>query len=227
MTTSSDRPRVASTVALTLLEVMREQDRPAEILESENPSVTMPRRLGLSEVVGRRITLYREGARKGVRISDNEFGDLVRLVIRRPDSPEIFFQAGELLGESRVRRPMRFLPKRLLYALARRRVRRKLRALFGRRIGGFDTGSFTLEGRTLPFIQNDPGGDACELVTGLCQTMLDRSLREKFLVMHTACESRKDALCRWSLHEVQPTVLGGVPKSHTGGASAQGSEEEE
>lgn len=227
MTPTTDRPRVASAVALTLLEVIREQDRPTEILESEDPSVTMPRKLGLSDVVERQINQYRGEARKGARITDVEFGDLIRLVIRRPDSPEVFFQAGEMLGELRVRRPRRFLPRGLLYALARRRVKKKLKALFGRRIGGFAAGAFILEGRTLPFIQHDPGGDACELVTGLCQTLLARSLHGNVLVMHTACESRKDALCRWSLHETEPTVLGGLPSSRRSAEDDRPDEEEE
>lgn len=222
-----DRPRVASAVALTLLEVIREQDRPTEILESEDPSVTMPRKLGLSDVVERQIRQYREESRKGARITDAEFRDLVRLVIRRPDSPEVFFQTGELLGELRVRRPRRFLPHGFLYVLARRRVKNKLKTLFGRRIGGFAAGAFTLEGRTLPFIQNDPGGDACELVTGLCQTMLARSLRGKVVVTHSACESRKDALCRWSVHEAEPTVIGGLPGSSPGADEDAGADEEE
>jgi hypothetical protein len=225
MTLSSNRPRVSSAVALTLLEVIREQDRPTEILESEDPSVTMPRKLGLSDVVERQIRQYREESKKGARISDNEFGDLIRLVIRRPDSPEVFFQTGELLGGATGRR-RRLVPKRLLYALARRAVRRKLKALFGRRLGGFGAGPFTLEGRSLPFIQNDPGGDACELITGLCQAMLDRSLRGRVFVMHTACESRKDSLCRWTMHESEPTVVGGLPGPAKPSSSPDGEEEE-
>jgi hypothetical protein len=219
MTSSYDRPRVSSAVALTLLEVIREQDRPTEILESEDPSVTMPRKLGLSDVVERQIRQYREEARKGARITSGEFGDLIRLVIRRPDSPEVFFQTGEMLGGSNGRRSRRMLPRRMLYALARRRVRRRLKALFGRRIGGFGAGPFTLEGRSLPFIQNDPGGDACELITGLCQALLDRSLSGKVFVMHRACESRGDALCRWTMHEAEPTVVGGLPKPRARGES--------
>jgi hypothetical protein len=227
MTPSFDRPRVASAVALTLLEVIRDQDRPTEILDSEDPSVTMPRKLGLSDVVERQIKQYREESRKGGRVTDEEFGDLIRLVIRRPDSPEVFFQTGEMLGGSSARRPRRVFPRRVLYALARRRVKRRLMALFGRRIGGFGAGPFTLEGRSLLFIQNDPGGEACELITGMCQALLDRSLPGKIFVMHTACESRKDALCRWTMHEAEPTVVGGLPDTFSSEPDTFGSEEEE
>ena len=207
MTPASERPRIAAAVALTLLEVIRDQDRPTEILESENPSETMPRKLGLSDVVERQIRNYREEARKGARITDSEFGDLVRLVIRRPDSQEVFFQAGELLAGVNGKRASRFMPRGINHWLARRRVGKRMKALFGRRLGGFGSGPFTLEGKSLPFIQNDPGGDACALVTGLCQAMLDRYLREKVLVVHNACESGSDRLCRWVMVEEQPTAV--------------------
>jgi len=208
MTPTPERPRIAAAVALTLLEVIRDQDRPAEILESENPSETMPRKLGLSEVVERQIRNYREEARKGARITDSEFGDLVRLVIRRPDSQEVFFQAGELLAGVNGKRASRFLPRAINHWLARRRVGRRMKALFGRRLGGFGAGPFTLEGKSLPFIQHDPGGDACALVTGLCQALLDRYLRVKVLVVHNACEcGPSDRLCRWVMVEEDPVAV--------------------
>ena len=88
--------RISAVVALTLLEVIRQQDLPTEVLESEDPSHTMPRRLGLSDVIDMQIRRYREEARKKQRISDEEFRDLVRLVIRRPDSEEVFFHSGSI-----------------------------------------------------------------------------------------------------------------------------------
>jgi len=187
-------------VALTLLDVLRRQDRPAEVLESENTTVTLPRRLGLSDAVDAQIRRYREEARRGGRISDDEVKDLVRLVIRRPDSEEVFFRAGRLLaGEETAQAGWRkALPTGVAYALARRAAGRRLRRLFGRRLGGFAPGPFTMEGRALVFIQSDPGGDACHLVSGLCQSILDRYVGGA-QVVHSLCESRKDPLCRWTV----------------------------
>ena len=187
-------------VGLTLLEVLRRQDLPSEILESEDPSVTMPRRLGLSDVVERQIRRYREEVRRGRRIADEEILDLMRLVVRRPDSEEVFFQAGQLLAGNREEmRPRRTLPRPLAYALARRAVKRRLKKLFGRRLGGFAPGPFTMEGRALIFIQGDPGGDACLFLSGFCQGILDRYLAGEARIVHSLCESRKDALCRWTV----------------------------
>lgn len=196
----SARPRVAAVVALTLLEVLRRQDIPNEVLESEDTAVTLPRRLGLSEVVDQQIRRYREETRRGRRITDAELKDLVRLVIRRPDSEEVFFRAGkQLAGEAGSSAGWRrALPAALGYALARRAARRRLRALFGRRIGGFAPGPFTVEGRTMVFIQGDPGGDACQFLSGFCQAVLDRYVTGA-RVVHSLCESRKDPLCRWTV----------------------------
>ena len=191
-------------MALTLFEVIRHQDSPDEVLEEEDPSVTMPRKLGLSEVVEARIRHAREDVKRGLRISDDEFRDLVHLVIRRPDSEEVFRLIGVRLsgGTSvRPRKRWRVLPSRLRYAVARRAVMRSLKSLFGRRVGGFAPGRFTMEGRSLLFIQSDPGGDACALVSGFCGPVLQRTIGIRASVSHVACESRGDPVCRWELSE--------------------------
>jgi len=198
---------VKALVALRLLEVMRDQDIPPELLEEEDTTVTLPRRLGLSDVVGRQIRSFREDVRKGVRLTDPEIQDLFRLVIRRPDAEEIFFRVGQCLAGDQGGAWRRVLPRGIALALARTRVRRRLNALFGRRVGGFGRGSFSMEGRSLPFIEADPGGDACALVAGLCQTGMEQATGRRARVTHTLCQSRGDALCRW-----EGELLDGAPE---------------
>jgi hypothetical protein len=189
---------VRAIVALRLLEAMHDQDLPGEILEGDAPTVTMPRRLGLSDVVDRQIRAYRSDVRRGVRLTDGEISDLFRLVIRRPDSEEIFFRVGQMLaGEEGRGGWTRLAPRQVARAVARSRVRRRLRRLFGRRMGGSVRGRFAIEGRSLLFIEADPGGDACALVSGLCQAILERTAGHPARVQHTLCQSRNDALCRW------------------------------
>lgn len=191
--------RVAAVVGLALLEVIRARDLPAEILDAEDPSQTMPRRLGLSEAVNLQIRRLREEVRKRRKITDDEARDLVRLVLRRPDSEEVFFQAGETLAGKDVPWPFlgRLYPRRVRIALARRQIRRRVRALFGRMVGGFAKGSFVLEARGHFLLEMDPGGDACALLTGLSSTVLSRYLGEPVEVRHHFCQARKDELCRW------------------------------
>jgi hypothetical protein len=192
--------RIASVVALTLLEVIKSHDIPSETLESEDTTITMPRRLGLSDVIERQIRRYRDEVKRKERISDDEYRDLVRLVIRRPDSEEVFFHAGSILaGDDRTSGWRRGLPRSLGYGLARRQTRRGLVKLFGRRIGGFGAGPFVLEARAHLFIEHDPGGDACQFLTGFCQSVLQRYCGSRTRVAHSLCEARKDALCRWTV----------------------------
>src|SRR5690606_32248752 len=147
-----------------------------------------------SDVIDRQIRRYREEVKRGDRITDDEMRDLVRLVIRRPDSEEVFFQAGSILaGDDRPPGWHRSLPRAMGYALARRRARRRLAKLFGRRVGGFAAGPFTLEARAHLFIEADPGGDACFFLTGFTQTVLQRYCGRSARVSHTACECRRDA----------------------------------
>jgi hypothetical protein len=197
------KARVAPVVGLVLLEVIRVRDLPSEILDSEDPARTMPRRLGLSDIVDQQIRRFREEVRRRERMSDQEARDLFHLVLRRPDSEEVFHQAGELLaGRDRSRSGLyRFYPRRVLHALARRNVDRRLRNLFGRPVGGFSHGPFTLEARNHFFLDLDPGGDACALVSGFSQAVLSRILRDPSRVVHSACRARKDEVCRWSILE--------------------------
>ncbi len=188
-------------MALALLEVIRTRDLPTEVLASEDPTQTMPRRLGLSEAVEHQIRRYREEVRHRGRISDDQARDLFRLVLRRPDAEEVFYQVGELLAGKDVpgKGVKRFYPRKALLALARRQVRRRLRSLFGRELGGFAHGPFTLEARGHFLLDMDPGGDACALVAGLSATILSRYLRRPVGVSHASCQALKGELCRWTV----------------------------
>ena len=202
---SGGRRRIAPLVALALMERIRVQDSPTEVFEEENTSVTMPRRFGLSEVVLQQIHRLEQDVKRKRNLTDGEMGALFRLVIRRPDSAKIFFAVGEeLAARSTPRTRLQGLvPARLEYGLARRRTRKALRSLFGRRLGGFAPELFALEGRSLLFIRSDPGGDVCELLTGFCQQAIRNVTGGNERVVHDLCEGRKDSVCRWSMAQIQ------------------------
>lgn len=198
LTDSIPPRRVQAIVGLRLLEMIRDQDLPAEILDAEDPTQTMPRRLGLSDVVDRQIRTYQKDVKKGVRLADSEVMDLFRLVIRRPDGDEVFYGAGRLLASmDRPSQWTRIMPQRIQYALARGRVKRRLKRLFGRRLGGFGRGPFTVEGRGLVFIESDPGGEACAFLSGFCQEILEHTGGGAVQVKHSLCQGRGDEQCRW------------------------------
>jgi len=200
-------------VALRLLEVMRDRDLPGEILEDEDPTQTMPRRFGLSDVVERQIRTYRDDVRRRVKLTDGEINDLMRFVIRRPDGPHIFHQVGRLLVSAEGRRPgwLRLAPEGLKYRFARRQADKRLRKLFGRQVGGFGRGPFVVEGRALLFVESDPGGDACHLLSGFFEEVLGLTFRGTARVEHTRCQARGDDLCRWEGTLVQPPVSVAIP----------------
>ena len=198
LTDSIPPRRVQAIVGLRLLEMIRDQDLPGEILDAEDPAQTMPRRLGLSDVVERRIRTYQRDVKKGVRLAEAEVMNLFRLVTRRPDGDEVFYGAGRLLASmERASRWTQIAPRRMQYAVARGRVRRRLKRLFGRRVGGFGRGPFTVEGRALVFFESDPGGEACEFLSGFCKEILEQTGGGVVQVQHTLCQARGDDQCRW------------------------------
>ena len=197
--------RVSSVVGLSLLEVIRAFDLPTEVLASEDPTQTMPRRLGLSDVVDQQIRLFRDQVRRREKITDQQAQDLFHLVLRRPDSEEAFLKAGELLVEDirPLRTFRRLYPQKARYSLSRRETRKAMKSLFGRAIGGFAHGPFTIEAKGHFLLEMDPGGDACALLTGLSQTILRGCLGRKVNVRHSSCEARKQDLCRWVLSDLE------------------------
>ena len=192
---------MAAEVALSLLEALRAVDRPGEMLENEVIARTIPRRLGLSEVVGRQIELYREYVRQGRKLSDEELADFTRLVKKRPDAAKVFFKMGVKLAEEHMPRRKWWLPRVLRFRMVRRATERTLRKLFGQRVGGFVSGTFSLEVSASPLVQLDSTGDACALVTGFCQHAVRKGVGGDPTVVKHSCETRGDRSCRWSLKE--------------------------
>ena len=195
------KPRVAAEVALSLLEALRSVDSPGEMLENEVVARTIPRRLGLSEVVGRQIELYREYSRRGRKLSDEELADFTRLVKKRPDAAKIFFEMGTRLAEEHMPGRKWWLPRVVRFLMVRRATRRTLQKLFGRRVGGFVSGTFSLEVSVSPLVQLDPAGDACALVTGFCQRAVVKGVGGDLTVVKHSCETLGDRVCKWSLKE--------------------------
>lgn len=195
------KPRVAAQVALSLLEALRTVDSPGEKLENEVVARTIPRRLGLSEVVERQIELYREHARRGRKLSDEEMAAFTRLVKKRPDARKVFFEMGVKLAEEHMPARKWWQPRVLRFRMVRRATARTLRKLFGQRVGGFVSGTFSLEVSVSPLVQLDASGDACALVTGFCQRAVRKGVGGDLKVVKLSCETQGDRVCKWSLEE--------------------------
>ncbi len=201
MVTEVQRPKVSAQVALSLLEAIRAVDAPVEVIEDEVFEATMPRKLGLSRVVHRQIEHYKQRVRKGNQLSATELEEFFSLVTKRPDSDRIFVEMGTRLADVEARIRGRWLPRSARLVLVKRVLEKGMRRLFGQQVGGFVSGPFTLEVAASPLVQLDPGGDACGLITGLCQRALRRGVGGGLVVVQQLCETRGERCCRWSLQE--------------------------
>lgn len=204
-------------VALALLEALRDLDRPGEILDDENVTETLPRRLGLSGVVDAQIRRYQQEARHGKRVPESEVRDLIRLVTRRPDAERLFRQVGRSLTAANGAPAWRAaLPKQVAVPLARRRIRRRLRALFGGKVVSVARGPFRIEAASNVLLEVDPQGSACALVTGLAQAVMETYAGVNGPVLHVSCVARGDGRCAWTLDERASKEDGAEAESETG-----------
>ena len=197
-TNPKNHRRVKAIVGLRLLEVVRDRDLPTELLEEEDPARTIPRRLGLSDVVDRQIRTYGDDVQKGVHLTDQGITDLFTLVNRRSDSDEVFFNTGRELVE--VHFPFRWVrvfPESIQYMFARTYLSWHLKHLFGRRILSFAEGPLNVEVQGLFFEGGDPEGSTCYLISGICQRILEQIGHRSAEVGHTLCQARGDDRCRW------------------------------
>jgi hypothetical protein len=175
-------------------------DRPVEVLDEEDVTLTLPRRFGLSGVVDAQIRRYEREARHGRRIPAAEVDDLIRLATRRGDAEELFTRVGRSLTAAEGAPAWRrIFPERVVLPWARNRVRRRLKSLFGERIVSAARGRFALQASSDVLISADPGGEACALVTGLSQAVLDSYAPGAGQVTHSSCRARGDGHCVWAL----------------------------
>lgn len=186
-----------------MLESVRDQDRPVEILEDEDLAVSLPRRLGLSGVVTSQISRYETAANAGARVPFSELESLMRLVLRRPDAESILRETGRRVARRRLGdRPAlitRLLrrSRTLVFLPARRAVRGLLRGMTG-------DAEFTVRGRTVTVsMRRSPGAAlgaaACMLYTGALEAAVEHVCGLRQDVDHPRCRARGDHDCEWTV----------------------------
>lgn len=190
---------------LALLETVRSHDRPQEVLEDEDLTVSLPRRFGLSDVVLTQIRRYEAAVEAGRRIPLPEMMDLLRLVLRRPDAAEILMDAGRQVARwhfervpATLARLAHTLPRGLALIGVRRSVRRMLRGVAG--------GTRTAVRKPVAVsMGNSPtgriDGTACVLYTGAIEELIRLYRGSTSRVVHSRCSARGDALCEWTLED--------------------------
>jgi bacteriochlorophyll 4-vinyl reductase len=200
------RHGITPVFALLLFETMRDLDRPMEVLEDEVLSVSLPRRFGLSDVVGRQIHRFGEEVKQRRLQSVAEMEDLIRLVARRPDAAEIFREAGQRMAArawdertTATRRVLPWMPRPVALLSAVRAAGRLFRQLVGdgrlriqrRPVEMHVAGSITARA--------DPTGAACAFYSGALEELLTRHTGRAYQVLHERCEAHSDTTCEWTV----------------------------
>jgi predicted hydrocarbon binding protein len=193
-------------VPLILLETMRDLDRPEEILEDEDITLSLPRRFGLSEVVRLQITKFQEEVKQKRLQLPSQFEDLITLVIRRPDAEEIFLEAGRRVAarywrerSALMRKMIRVMPRALSLIAAQRGGRKMFAELVGE--SGFrilrKPLSLSIDGALTA--RADPGGAACAFYSGALGEALELYTGRRYRVLHSRCGTKGGGGCEWQV----------------------------
>jgi len=196
---------VAPELPLAILEAVRTHDRPLEVLEEEDLSASLPRRLGLTGVVEIQIRRYRDAVRRGRRIPLADVEHLLRLVLRRPDAGAILREAGYDVAHRLLRRRASRLlghlplPGRVARAIARRTTLRLLQRIAG-------AGTVRLDGPPLTATINGAvtamrgeHGTGCVLYAAAIEEAVHLVTGHRPDIQETACAARDGDACRWTL----------------------------
>lgn len=201
---SSSTPSISPVVPLIILETMRDLDRPEEILEDEDITLSLPRRFGLSEVVRLQITKFQEEVRQKRLQLPSQFEDLITLVIRRPDAEEIFREAGRRVAARYwnersllMRRLIRLMPRTLSLAAAQRGGRRMFKQLVGGSRMRIHRKPFSLSIDGALTVRADPGGSACAFYSGALAESLELYTGRRYRVLHSTCGAEGHGGCEW------------------------------
>jgi predicted hydrocarbon binding protein len=195
-------------IPLAILESVRQHDRPAEVLEDEDLSISLPRRLGLTGVVDSQIHRYREAQKRRERVSAEQVADLLRLVLRRPDSEPILREAGYAIARHNIGKPIyriaavgRFLPAGLRMRLAQRSLRRLLRRIGGGAPVRITRAPFRVEMDGPVTARVDRWAIACILYSAAIEHAIHHTTGKTPHVEHESCEARGDSACAWTVGE--------------------------
>jgi predicted hydrocarbon binding protein len=198
---------VTAAFPLALLESVRSHDRPGEVLEDEDLTISLPRRLGLTGVIETQIFRYQAAQKEGRSVRLDEVMGLIRLVMRRPDSEPILRETGQRMARWYFRsapaawvKLLHRAPNRLGMGAARRRVINALRQLrAGDRVDADKPFAIRVEQSTTSRLEEN--GTACIMLTGLIEEQLLLATGKPRRVRHSNCRARGAAHCDWELAE--------------------------
>lgn len=202
-------------VPLSLLEAVRDVDRPDDLAETEFVDELRNKRFGLSDTVYAQIRRYTEAMKRGQRTAQDEAIALARLIGRRGDSDAVFRSAGRHVAReayrtiSPFRRTlMRVMPTLLARPLALGSMRKLGRRYFGgnvRRVGS----SLLLEVPRSITVDAAPGSGGCVYYEAALGELLRLLIGSIGAVEHVHCDGRGEGTCEWRAdwHSIDKAAL--------------------
>ena len=198
--------QVDSGLAVALLEATRSHDRPSEVLEDEDLSVSLPRRLGLSGVIDTQINRYEQAAKAGRRMPLEEFISLLKLVLRRPDAEPILRETGARVAQRHFERAtglgigiVRKMPRAIGFVVLARAERKMLRKITG-------TDRVDVKGKPLvarlhqsPTAMLEPAGVSCAIYGSAFERLASLYTNKKAKAAHSRCMVNGGGICQWTL----------------------------
>jgi hypothetical protein len=207
MTETALAGSVSAVLPLSLLEAVRAHDRPGEILEDEDLTVSLPRRLGLTGVVENQIARYETARKSGRPVSMEEFVSLTKLVLKRPDAEAIMRDTGQRMAQEHFSRVsqgylkmLRMLPRGMLVRAWRRSARRLLRQMTGE--ARIDVVGRPPSARMNPnaLAALDTTSTACALYLAALERLGDLFTGDSTRAEHSRCTLSGHAFCEWTVH---------------------------
>ena len=194
---------VDALIPLSLLEAVRDVDRPIEDFEAELVGELRNKRLGLSDTVYMQVRRFQESARRGHAATSEETIGIARLLGRRPDAEAVFRAAGRrtagaLYGSVGVvaRQAMRWLPGFVSRPMALARSRRLLRRHFGASVARVGAHLY-LEVPQSVTVNAAPRSVGCTYYEATLKELLRLLVNSVGAVDHVRCATRGEGTCAW------------------------------
>ena len=194
---------VDALLPLSLLEAVRNVDRPDGDHEAEFVPELLNKRFGTSETVYAQIKRYTEAVKRNQRAAHDEAVALARLIGRRPDAESVFRAAGRHLAResyltipATTREMIGVLPSLFARPLALRRMARIARRYLNgtlRRTGAF----LLLEVPASVTLDAAPRAAGCSFYESFLKELLRLLGAGGSTVEHVRCAGRSEGVCAW------------------------------
>lgn len=194
---------VNARIPLSLLEAIRRIDTPDDQTDTEYVPELRNKRLGLSDTVYTQIRRYSDALKRGQRIPFAEAEGLGTLIGRRPDSAELFRNAGKILAHDiyhamspTTRGTIRVLPG----FISRPRALKQLTSVVDKFFGGTLERNGSFLSMKIPdsvTVNGAPKSAGCVFYEEALGELLRLLVNDRGIIEHVHCSQRNEGTCEW------------------------------